>query len=147
MRTDGIKIGTNRKTIRSSLDKIPLCKFSNFFSIFDFESINNPMIPKKSIIKQKSFTGKIRRGSLLQEMLLWSILNEKSVGGKAMTRILIVGSLNMDTVLEVAHLPAPGETVLSRSKHLVPGGKGANAAFAAGRLGGDAALLGCVGRD
>ena len=64
-----------------------------------------------------------------------------------MTRILIVGSLNMDTVLEVAHLPAPGETVLSRSKHLVPGGKGANAAFAAGRLGGDAALLGCVGRD
>ena len=48
--------------------------------------------------------------------------------------IAVLGSLNMDFVVAVEHLPAPGETVLGHSFTTIPGGKGANQAAAAGRL-------------
>ncbi|MEO8660337.1 MAG: ribokinase [Bryobacteraceae bacterium] len=48
--------------------------------------------------------------------------------------IAVVGSLNMDFVVSVEHLPAPGETVLGHSFAMIPGGKGANQACAAGKL-------------
>lgn len=62
-------------------------------------------------------------------------------------KILIVGSLNVDMVIEMEHMPAKGETVLGSSLAFVPGGKGANQACAAARLGGEVKMLGCVGRD
>lgn len=62
-------------------------------------------------------------------------------------RILIIGSLNMDMVIEMKRMPLKGETVLGNSIAYIPGGKGANQAFAAGMLGGNAAMLGCVGCD
>ena len=62
-------------------------------------------------------------------------------------RILVVGSVNMDMSLPVPHLPCPGETVLSKGCFLCPGGKGANQAVAAARLGAAAAMAGCVGDD
>lgn len=49
--------------------------------------------------------------------------------------LAVVGSLNMDFVVTVEHLPAPGETVLGRDFQMIPGGKGANQACAAARLG------------
>jgi ribokinase len=62
--------------------------------------------------------------------------------------ILIVGSLNMDQVVSVPRMPAPGETLLSAgSVKLVPGGKGANQAVAMARLGGQVAMAGRVGSD
>ncbi len=60
--------------------------------------------------------------------------------------IVVVGSLNMDFVVGVDHLPAPGETVLGRDFQMIPGGKGANQACAAGRLGGSAVTTRMVGR-
>ena len=48
--------------------------------------------------------------------------------------LVVVGSLNMDFVARVERLPAPGETVLGHSFQMIPGGKGANQAVAAGRL-------------
>jgi ribokinase len=48
--------------------------------------------------------------------------------------IVVVGSLNMDFVVAVEYLPAPGETVLGRDFQMIPGGKGANQACAAGKL-------------
>jgi ribokinase len=48
--------------------------------------------------------------------------------------VVIVGSLNMDFVVRVGHLPVPGETVLGSGFQTIPGGKGANQACAAGRL-------------
>ena len=62
-------------------------------------------------------------------------------------KILIIGSLNMDFDIEANKIPEPGETVLGRSVSHIPGGKGANQAYAAGRLGGDAAMIGAVGDD
>ena len=62
--------------------------------------------------------------------------------------IVVFGSLNVDIVFSVARLPAPGETVINATSRLVPGGKGANQAAAAGRCGAlPTALFGCVGDD
>lgn len=62
-------------------------------------------------------------------------------------KILVIGSLNMDMDITLENFPSAGQTVLGRTLENVPGGKGANQAFAAGRLGGDCTMLGCVGDD
>src|SRR6478672_11987643 len=63
------------------------------------------------------------------------------------TRLTVVGSINLDLVVEAERLPCPGETVSGARFSRVPGGKGANQAVAAARLGAEVALVGCVGRD
>lgn len=62
-------------------------------------------------------------------------------------KILIIGSLNMDLVVNMDRMPVIGETVLGQGLSYIPGGKGANQACAAGKLGGHAVMLGCVGQD
>lgn len=64
-----------------------------------------------------------------------------------MKKILVIGSLNMDQVLQIEHAPVPGETILCRDMKLVCGGKGANQAFTCGRLGCNVEMLGSVGQD
>ena len=61
--------------------------------------------------------------------------------------IVVVGSLNMDLVARAPRLPVPGETVPGRTFQTASGGKGANQAVAAARLGGRTAMIGCVGDD
>lgn len=61
--------------------------------------------------------------------------------------ILIAGSINMDLVMEVEKFPTKGETVNGKTSRYVPGGKGANQAVAASRLGSETALIGKVGED
>lgn len=61
--------------------------------------------------------------------------------------ILVVGSLNMDLVVRSPRHPQPGETLLGTEFHTFPGGKGANQAVAAARLGGQVKLIGRVGAD
>lgn len=62
-------------------------------------------------------------------------------------KILIIGSLNVDMVIEMKNMPVVGETVLGTKLTYIPGGKGANQACAAAKLGGDVVMLGCVGED
>src|SRR5216683_497878 len=64
-----------------------------------------------------------------------------------MARIVVLGSLNIDLVVTVPRLPQPGETVLGERLGSFPGGKGANQAVAAARLGGQVAIVGRVGGD
>ena len=64
-----------------------------------------------------------------------------------MARILILGSSNTDMTVRTAALPLPGQTLIGGDFVMGPGGKGANQAVAARRLGGDAALVCKVGRD
>ncbi|MFT4005832.1 MAG: ribokinase [Lacrimispora sp.] len=61
--------------------------------------------------------------------------------------ILVIGSLNMDMSVEMAKMPVVGETVLGETVSYKTGGKGANQACAAGKLGGEVRMLGCIGQD
>ncbi|MDE5652251.1 MAG: ribokinase, partial [Muribaculaceae bacterium] len=62
-------------------------------------------------------------------------------------RIAVVGSINTDMVVKSSHIPRPGETVLGGSFMMNSGGKGANQAVAAARLGGDVCFIARVGND
>jgi ribokinase len=62
-------------------------------------------------------------------------------------KIVVIGSANMDVVIPVARLPEPGETITGGDLALHPGGKGANQACTAGRLGGRAAMIAQLGAD
>ncbi|MCQ2561968.1 MAG: ribokinase [Clostridia bacterium] len=64
-----------------------------------------------------------------------------------MAKILVAGSLNMDLRLTMKKMPLAGETIMGDSIMYNPGGKGANQAAAAAKLGGDVAMLGSVGKD
>ncbi|QUM77811.1 ribokinase [Moritella sp. 24] len=64
-----------------------------------------------------------------------------------MNKLVVLGSVNADHVLQVASFPRPGETLLGHSYAVIPGGKGANQAVAAARLGADIAFIACVGDD
>ncbi|KDN98343.1 ribokinase [Pseudomonas donghuensis] len=61
--------------------------------------------------------------------------------------VVVVGSLNMDLVTRAQRLPRGGETLVGETFVTVPGGKGANQAVAAARLGAQVAMVGCVGDD
>jgi ribokinase len=67
-------------------------------------------------------------------------MSSMSSADRALGRVAVIGSANFDLVLGVSHRPAPGETVLAASTESHPGGKGANQAVAAARLG-------CIGDD
>src|SRR5256885_2345159 len=62
-------------------------------------------------------------------------------------RVTVLGSLNMDISVTVPRLPEPGATVLGSAARFTPGGKGANQAVAAARLGASVHMAGCVGDD
>lgn len=61
--------------------------------------------------------------------------------------VVVVGSLNMDLVVRTPRLPVGGETLAGHGFSTAPGGKGANQAVAAARLGATVAMIGCVGDD
>ena len=64
-----------------------------------------------------------------------------------MKKIAVVGSVNMDLTVKAQRHPGKGETVSGWDLQYIPGGKGANQAVAAARLGGDVTMFGCVGDD
>ena len=64
-----------------------------------------------------------------------------------MSTIIVIGSSNTDMVIKSAHLPAPGETILGGEFFMNPGGKGANQAVAAAKLGGEVVFVAKVGDD
>ncbi|MBN1942562.1 MAG: ribokinase [Phycisphaerae bacterium] len=61
--------------------------------------------------------------------------------------VLVVGSINMDLMVRVGRMPVPGETIHGEDFRTNPGGKGANQAVAAARLGAKVRMIGSVGRD
>lgn len=64
-----------------------------------------------------------------------------------MKNILVVGSINMDMVINIDRMPHIGETLSGEGFMTVPGGKGSNQAVCMARLGGNVKMLGCVGKD
>ncbi|MBY7904470.1 ribokinase [Vibrio fluvialis] len=64
-----------------------------------------------------------------------------------MNKLVVLGSVNADHVLQVPSFPSPGETLHGRNYQVIPGGKGANQAVAAARLKADIGFIACVGDD
>ncbi|MFW5976851.1 MAG: ribokinase [Bacillota bacterium] len=64
-----------------------------------------------------------------------------------MNEIIVIGSMNMDLVVNTDRYPRKGETVLGNEFNQIPGGKGANQALAAGKLGADVGFIGVCGND
>ncbi|MFP1952682.1 ribokinase [Lonsdalea quercina] len=62
-------------------------------------------------------------------------------------RLVVLGSINADHILNLTRFPSPGETVIGKHYNVAFGGKGANQAVAAGRCGADIAFIACVGAD
>ena len=62
-------------------------------------------------------------------------------------KIVVIGSMNMDININVDKMPTDGETLITNSIALLPGGKGANQAVGAGKLGGLVYAIGCIGND
>lgn len=62
-------------------------------------------------------------------------------------RVCVLGSINMDLVVRTPRLPAAGETILGGPFESFPGGKGANQAVAAARMGAPVMMIGCIGAD
>lgn len=70
-----------------------------------------------------------------------------STGESRVSRIVVIGSINMDLVIRCEKIARPGETISGRTLEEIPGGKGANQAVAAARLGATVTLVGRVGDD
>lgn len=64
-----------------------------------------------------------------------------------MNKLVVLGSVNVDHLMQVVAFPRPGETITVQGYQTVAGGKGANQAVAAARLGADTQLIACVGED
>lgn len=64
-----------------------------------------------------------------------------------MNRISVIGSLNMDLVIQTDRVPMAGETISGLDFNTIPGGKGANQAIAAAKAGAETFMYGCVGDD
>ena len=62
-------------------------------------------------------------------------------------KLVVLGSINADHIINLAQFPRPGETVIGKQYQVAFGGKGANQAVAAGRSGADIAFIACVGDD
>ncbi|AKE12741.1 MULTISPECIES: ribokinase [Serratia] len=62
-------------------------------------------------------------------------------------KLVVLGSINADHILNIEQFPRPGETVIGKQYKVAFGGKGANQAVAAGRSGADIAFIACVGAD
>ena len=65
----------------------------------------------------------------------------------SLKKIVVIGSINTDMVVKTLKLPVPGETILGGKFLMTPGGKGANQAVAAARLGGNVSFIGKIGSD
>lgn len=91
---------------------------------------------KECEVTRKFLPALERRNSILRK-------EERSKGGK----IVVVGSMNIDTLIEGARIPVNGETHIAENILVMPGGKGGNQAVGVGKLGGRAYMIGRVGRD
>lgn len=91
---------------------------------------------KECEITRKFLPALRRRNSILRR-------EERVSGGK----IVVVGSMNLDTMIEGARIPVNGETHIAENILVMPGGKGGNQAVGVGKLGGRAHMIGRVGKD
>lgn len=89
----------------------------------------------------------IRRYSFHEEEIGPSIAKGRDARGGANVGVVVLGSINLDLIARIKRVPKAGETGLADTMTTSPGGKGANQALAARRMGADTTMLGMIGED
>lgn len=97
-------------------------------------------------LEKKSFNN-IEKITFKPELIIRDSTAKKVYRRLTMKKICVVGSLNMDLVVNVESMPKKGQTLIGGDFKEVPGGKGANQAVAMARLGADVSMIGKVGTD
>lgn len=133
-----------------SLEEQDIFEFSNP----PIDAILNPFreIGEKSVsVMAEQIENK---NSVLERKEISSVIKSRNSCGKPSERIkkkgkgiAVAGSMNMDIIMRLPKDLSNGETVIAKSTSFIPGGKGANQAVGAGRLGGNVYALGCLGGD
>ncbi len=99
------------------------------------------------IIEDKSAPSSCSKKVDIELIKRGSVSNLAKSSHNQSRKIIVVGSMNMDVTINVNSLPTDGETLITDNVVLLPGGKGANQAVGAGRLGGLVYAIGCLGND
>lgn len=124
--------------------------------VFDILSTQNQTLLGRKLIFSNSCPGIIPFYNVIFILFSSQILYNKTKSVIIVTRriensmaghVVVVGSINMDMVVRAPRHPSPGETILGSYFRTFPGGKGANQAVAAARLGGHVKMVGRVGDD
>jgi ribokinase len=100
-----------------------------------------------SIIESKSVPNSCKKQVEISLVKRESVSNPVKNTHNQSRKIIVVGSMNVDVTINVNSLPTDGETLISDNVVLLPGGKGANQAVGAGKLGGLVYAIGCLGND
>jgi ribokinase len=95
-------------------------------------------------LEKEDITGHSIAPELLPGLSVAASPTERRRRGK---RIVAVGSINMDIYIHTPYVPVAGETLIASKTIMLPGGKGANQAVGAAKLGGDVCIIGCLGGD
>ena len=119
-----------------------------------YSDISSVLFPYKNIAEDsvQSLVNKMegRQGKNEKQTLNFELNHLKSIDIPRTIRnkkIIVVGTMNMDTVIRLDKFPESGETVTANARSLYPGGKGMNQAIAASRLGAEVYLIGKLGKD
>lgn len=100
------------------------------------ESLIRGIEGKAKTLEKKDLAPRLWKGASVAPPL-------KNIG----KRIVVVGSMNMDVIIHMTHIPTSGESLHSQRILNLPGGKGANQGVGAAKLGGNAYVIGCLGGD
>lgn len=142
----GLQIPKDYSVISISDHSAPLDVFEPDLTMVDvrfrglgqavMESLIHGIEGKTKTPDPKNLTPQLWKGSSVAPPL-------KNIG----KRIVVVGSMNMDVIIHLAHIPTSGESLHSPRILNLPGGKGANQGVGAAKLGGSAYVIGCLGGD
>ena len=143
----GLQIPRDYSVIGLSVCNSPPCVFEPSLTMVDVQSqdlgqsVMESLIAKieraeSTSIQMKQFPPRLREGS--------SVASPPRNTGN---RIVVVGSMNMDVIIHMPHIPTSGESLQAQRILNLPGGKGANQGIGAARLGGNVYAIGCLGGD
>lgn len=147
LRKKGIKIPEDVSIICAEYNAF-LCSVDSPIAMLDYDYTNLGISLANQVVKQ--IKEKTRNEYSLPPILF---LENKSIAAPPLYRkkrseaILVIGSMNMDAIVQIEKMPNEGETLMATGAAMIPGGKGANQAVGIGKLGGNVFAIGHLGND
>lgn len=142
----GLRIPKDYSIIGVSDSSVPMDIFEPGLTIVDIQLRELGYAVMESLILEIEGRAKSAKPKSIPPRLLQGVSVDLPLK-KNGRRIIVVGSMNMDVIIHLAHIPTSGESLHSQRILNLPGGKGANQGVGAARLGGNAYVIGCLGGD